>query len=310
MKNFYACLIIFLCFSCKENKKNEETISNNIEPVESSTTYSVEAPQIPETIEFCNKSYETSDFDFKERLDRELLVNNFWQSNTLLYIKRANRWFPLIEKILKEEGVPEDLKYLCVIESGLVQATSPSGAKGFWQFMKKTAGDYDLEVNKTVDERMNVEKSTKAACKYLKTAYAQFKDWPLAAASYNRGKAGIARDLSAQEVTSFFDLKLNNETSRYVFRILAVKTILENPTSFGFEVDESLLYSPFETKEIKVNENIENLAVWAKNKGFNYKILKTLNPWLISDHLKVKKNESYSILLPSSDKQLKRFSVQ
>lgn len=314
MKNLLLCSLVFMFTACSETQlENSSTESVEKQPVTNTTgnetSAVIKAPEIPSSIEFCDKKYTTTDFDFRERLDRELLVNNFWQSNTLLYLKRANRWFPLLEKILKEEGVPIDMKYLAVIESGLIQATSPSGAKGFWQFMKRTGADYELTIDKHVDERMNVEKSTRAACQYLKSAYAKFKDWPLAAASYNRGKAGIERDLESQKVKNFFDLKLNNETSRYVFRILAVKLIMESPEDYGFQVDKSLLYPPYETKKVTVTDDIDDLAVWANSKGINYKILKTLNPWLISDQLKVKKNESYYILLPKTDKQLKRFSV-
>jgi hypothetical protein len=183
------------------------------------------APFIPQKLDFAGELIPIEDVDVKERLDRELVVNNFWHSNTIFYLKKANRWYPEIKNILVEEGVPLDFFYLAVIESGLMQVTSPSGAKGIWQFMPATAKEFGLIVNEYIDERMHIEKSTRAACKYLNKAYDKFGSWVLAAAAYNRGSAGIIADQNRQKMTNFFDLYLNTETSRYVFRIIAAKII-------------------------------------------------------------------------------------
>lgn len=265
------------------------------------------APVLPSRIVFADEEIDLSDVDVRERFDRELVVNNFWHSNTLFYFKRANRWFPIMEKILEEENVPTDFVYLAVIESGLDQVTSPSGAKGFWQFMPGTAKDYNLKVNDEIDERYHVEKSTRAAAKYLKNAFNQFGSWILAAAAYNRGKAGIARDMESQYGSNFFDLHLNNETSRYVFRILAVKHIMENPSDYGFLLPEETLYPEISTKKLIIENSIDDLPKWAIENGVNYKILKKLNPWLIKNTLTVKPSDQIEVYLPNENEQLKPY---
>ncbi len=261
-------------------------------------------PEIPESISFAGERVKLSDLDVRERFDRELVVNNFWHSNTILYMKRANRWFPVMKSILRENGVPEDFVYLSVIESGLTQATSSAGARGFWQFMKSTAKQYDLEVNREVDERLNIEKSTEAACKYLKQSYLEFGSWTLAAASYNRGVQGIRDALDEQNVDSYFDLSLNSETSRYVFRILAIKEIMKDPEKFGFEISENQLYPEYEVKRVRVDEKIEDLAEWAKANSTTLKILRRLNPWIRRSKLSANKHVTYELLLPKNNEQL------
>jgi membrane-bound lytic murein transglycosylase D len=205
-------------------------------------SYKVYALELPDTLSFAGELVPLHSPDLRERLDRELLVNTYWQSNMMLLLKRANKYFPTIEKILKEEGVPTDLKYLSVIESGLENAISPAGAKGFWQIMRTTGKEYGLEVNSNVDERYHIAFSTQMAAQYLKKAKDKFGSWTLAAASYNRGMSGIQRNLNAQKVESYFDLLLGKETSRYVFRILAVKEIIENPSKYGYVFDDTDLY--------------------------------------------------------------------
>ena len=199
----------------------------------------VVAPAIPSHMTLAGEEVPLNDFGVREALDRELIVNTYRHSGTILYMKRASRWFPVIKPILAEEGVPEDFKYLAVIESGLSQVVSPAGASGFWQFLKKTGPEYGLEVSSTVDERYHVEKATRAACLYLKEAYEKFGSWSLAAASYNMGMSGVTKRLKEQGVDNYWDLHLNSETARYVYRILAVKKVLESPASFGFKLRES-----------------------------------------------------------------------
>lgn len=261
-------------------------------------SYKVYALQLPEVLDFAGETTPLDAPDIRERLDKELLVNTYWQSNMMLLLKRANKHFPLIEKILEEEGVPSDFKYLSVIESALENARSPKGAKGFWQLMPATAKEYGLEVNSNVDERYHIEKSTRAACQYLKKAKNRFGSWTLAAASYNRGMYGTNRLLDKQLVDNYYDLLLNSETSRYVFRILAVKEIMSNPQRYGFIFKAADLYHSIPVNKIGLDTAITNLAEFAKEKQINYKILKIHNPWLIENHLNNKSRKYYEIAIP------------
>lgn len=238
--------------------------------------------------------------DVKERLDREMITNINFHTNTTLVIKRANKVFPVIEPILKQYGVPDDFKYLAVIESSLVNAVSPAGARGIWQFMPETAKEKGMEVTDQVDERYHLEKSTVAACKYLLEAKNKFGDWTLAAASYNGGMAGITRRLQEQEVANFYDLLLTEETSRYVFRILALKEIMQNPAKYGFSMPKEVLYQSIPVKKIEIDSTITNLATFAKSQGINYKILKIHNPWLRDKKLINKTGKKYELEIPIS----------
>tara|TARA_X000000368_G_scaffold29935_1_gene22381 strand:+ start:268 stop:1191 length:924 start_codon:yes stop_codon:yes gene_type:complete len=261
--------------------------------------YKVYALKTPENLSFCDEQVPMELLDVRERLDRELLVNTYWQSNMLLLIKRSFRFFPLIEKILNEEGVPDDFKYLAVIESGLENVRSPKGAKGIWQIMSGTAKEYGLEVNKNVDERYNLELSTRVACRYLKKAKDKFGSWTLAAAAYNRGISGISRNLNRQKVENYYDLLLGRETSRYIFRILAVKEIMENADNYGFIFKENDLYKPHEIKKIELDTAISNITDFSKKIGINYKTIKLFNPWLLENHLNNKSRKKYIIKIPN-----------
>jgi hypothetical protein len=260
--------------------------------------YKIFAPPSPEKIDFAGENVPVEVFYISEALDRELLINTYWHNKTVLLFKRAHRWFPVIEPILEKNGIPEDFKYLAVIESDLSNAVSPSGAAGFWQFLKGTAKDYKLEVTKEVDERYHVEKSTEAACRYLKDSYERFGSWALVAAAYNGGNRRIREALDEQGVDSYYDLLLSEETSRYVFRILALKTIFEHPTKFGFFLREKDFYPPVPVRKIIVKERIDDLAAFAREQGINYKVLKLFNPWLRSNSLKPKKGKEYIISIP------------
>ena len=260
--------------------------------------YKIFALNLPNTIEFAGENVPMNLIDVREKLDRELHVNTYWQSNTLLFIKRSNRWFPIIEKILLEENVPNDFKYLALIESGLTQIVSPAGAAGFWQIMKITAPEYGLEVTSEVDERYHIEKSTHAACLYLKEAKEKFGSWTLAAASYNMGQAGLQRQLNKQEVNSYYDLLLNSETSRYLFRIVAAKHILSNADQFGFNFRPKDLYPAITYKTIVTDSSISSFTEFAAQNGINYKVLKYLNPWLRSKELTNSKRKNYEIRIP------------
>lgn len=261
--------------------------------------YKVFSLTLPNELTFCGEPVPMDRIDVRERLDRELLVNTYWQSNTLLAHKRANRWFPLIEAVLRREGVPEDMKYLALVESNFTQVVSPMGAAGYWQFMKETGQNYGLEVNGEVDERYNVEKSTVAACRYLKKSHEKYGSWALAAASYNLGPGGVDKQLGRQKQESYFDLLLPEETSRYVFRILAMKEIIRDPERYGFHLRQRDLYPPYRTRMLEVKGAIEDIAAFALRNGTDYKTVKLLNPWLRDTKLTNKEGKAYAILLPA-----------
>ncbi|WP_343914017.1 lytic transglycosylase domain-containing protein [Aquimarina litoralis] len=260
--------------------------------------YNVYAVPMPENINFAGELVPVENPDIRERMDRELLVNTYWQSNGLLLFKRANKYFPIIEPILKEEGVPDDFKYLAVIESSLTQAVSPARATGFWQILKTTGREYGLEVNNNVDERYHIEKSTRVACKYLKNAKERFGSWTLAAAAYNAGPAGINKQLQRQKATTYYDLLLGQETGRYVFRIAAVKEILSNPKKYGFNFSQKDLYEYIPTFNVLVDEPIADFNDFAAKYNINYKILKLHNPWLREAHLNNGTGKEYLIKIP------------
>lgn len=255
-------------------------------------------------IEFCDNIYFAGEkvplemFNIRERYERELLSNTYFHSNTMVLLKRSKRWFPVIEPILKEYGVPDDFKYLCVIESYLSNVVSPAGAAGFWQFMKGTAQEYDLEISKEVDMRYNVELETEAACKYFLKAYERFGSWTLVAAAYNAGSTRVAKFMKEQGATSYYDLLMAEETERYVFRILAIKTIFENPEKYGIYVSNELSYQPYKYYTVKVDKDVKNWAEFAKEHNITYKLLKVFNPWLRSNSLKVKNGKVYEIKIP------------
>lgn len=254
----------------------------------------------PVKADFAGENTPLNISDVSERLDRELIVNINLHASTILAIKRANRAFPIIEPILKKNGIPDDFKYLAVIESGLVNAVSSAGARGVWQFMPETAKERGMEVNDIVDERYNLEKSTQAACSYFLSAKAKFGTWTLAAASYNGGMAGVNRQMEIQKESNYYDLLLTEETSRYVFRILALKEIMKNPDKFGFSLVNEELYSNLPTKKIEVDSSISDLADFAKVQGINYKILKIHNPWLRDKKLDNADGKKYTIEIPLS----------
>lgn len=254
---------------------------------------------VPESVEFCGQTINLSRYDMRERFDREQLAFMYMHSSSIQLVKRANRYFPIIEPILKRNGIPDDLKYLAVIESSLnPRAVSPAKAAGLWQFMAKTAQQYGLEVNSEVDERYHVEKATVAACQYLKDAYARFGDWPTTCASYNAGQARISTEQDRQQVQSSFDMLLVSETSRYVFRILAAKLFLENPSAYNFHFKKEHFYHTVRTKDVVVNTSVSDWAAWAKEHGITYSQLKDFNPWLVSRSLANPQGKIYTVRVP------------
>jgi len=264
-----------------------------------SMKYGIFAILQPEGLSFSGEEIPIQSPEIWERLDKELLKNTYWQSNTMLFFKKANKYFPIIEPILKKNNIPDDFKYLAVIESGLDNVVSPAGATGFWQIMKGTALEYGLEVNSGIDERYNLEKSTELACSYLNDAYKKFGNWTIAAASYNMGKNGVRTRMSKQGTNNYYNLHLNSETARYVFRILAVKEIMENPKKYGFIFRDKDLYVMPEYKTLEVDSTIANLSDFAKKQGVNYKLLKQFNPWLRTSSLPDKSRKKYVLKIPT-----------
>lgn len=280
---FLALLTLIFTFSCTNS--DEKSVKKSLDEVQKVAN---EELVIPNEMSLFGEQILLDNFDLRERLDKEIIVNAHFHSSTIQILKKANRYFPMIEKILKEEGIPDDMKYLCVIESALHQATSPAGAKGFWQFMPEAGIENGLIINDEVDERFHVEKSTRAACAYLKTAKRNFNSWILASASYNCGIGGLKKVMKEQKADNFFELYMNGETTRYVFRIMALKLLMENPTTYGFDPSKMELYEPIETRKIEVTESIKNLSDWARKNGSNLRMLKVLNPWLIANKLSIK----------------------
>jgi len=296
-------LILVLVLFYLRNQPGEEDPIRQLsmefqEPAELVVRSKTVTVEIPDSLTFAGESIPMDILDVRERLDRELHINTYWHNNSIFIYKRSNRWLPQIEAILQEEGIFDDFKYLAVIESGLLNVTSPAKAVGFWQFLKPTARELGLEVTKEVDERYHSLKSTRAACKYLKKAYTSFGRWTLVAASYNMGIRGLNNRLEEQKVNSYFDLLLNEETSRYVFRALAAKELITNPEKYGFEIPEDHLYKQEPLREIEITQSIDDLVLFAQDHGINYKILKKHNPWLRRKSLTVKKGEIYTISIP------------
>ena len=258
--------------------------------------------EVPSSVTFCGKSIDLTRYDRYERMDRELLAFTYMHSTSIQMIKKANRYFPIVEPILKANGIPDDFKYLMVIESNLnPNARSSAGAAGLWQFMQTTGREYGLEVNKNIDERYHVEKATEAACKYLKDAYDKYQDWIAVAASYNAGQARISSQFEKQQVNDMLDLFLVEETARYVYRIIAAKIMFSNPSAFGFRLRTKDLYMPIPYKEVTVNTGISNLAEWAKKQGITYALLKNMNPWLRDNFLQNVSKRTYTLKIPTAE---------
>lgn len=300
-KAFYSFFLVigligiakFFSFSSYE-LSDDQSFMNHF-----NSKYSIFAlPKPSANVYFADERVPLENPDIWERFDKELLKNTYWQSNTLLLHKRAHKYFPILEPILAEHGVPDDFKYLALIESGLENVISPAGATGFWQIMKTTAKEFGLEVNSEIDERYHLEKSTVLACEFLSAAKEKFGSWTMAAAAYNMGRAGLQRQINRQQVNGYYNLLLNNETSRYVFRILAVKEIIEHPKQYGFHLRDKDLYMHVPTYKVQVDSSVGHWSDFAHDHGINYKILKLYNPWLRQSYLHNKSGKNYEISIP------------
>ncbi len=278
--------------------------SSNEEPqvIRMNVPITFKSVEIPESVEFAGEPVPMGRFDVRESLDRELLVNSYFHSQTLRLLKLAPRYFSVIEPILAENGVPADFKYLAVAESGLnPRAVSPARAVGLWQFLSTTAQEYGLEVNSEVDERYHIEKSTYAACDYLLKAYRKYGSWAMVAAAYNGGMAGVDRQMKRQKNEAYYDLLFGEETSRYVFRLIALKLILENPENYNFLVTEEEKYPIIQTYNVEVTGQVADLATFAMDHNTNYKLLKDFNPWLRENNLTNAGKKKYTIKIPVLD---------
>lgn len=254
---------------------------------------------IPSKVQFSGQNISLNRYDMRERFDREQTIIVYQHATSLLILKRANKYFPIIEPILQKNGIPDDFKYLAVIESSLdPRAQSPAQAAGLWQLMPKTAEQFGLEVNEEIDERYHIEKSTEAACKYFKSAYNKYQNWSNVAISYNAGMGRISGELEKQNMEDAFDLYLNTESSRYMFRILAMKQLIENPLKFGYKIENEEYYKLIRTEKVIVNDSISDLRVWAENYGLSYAQLKDFNIWLRDRKLTNRLKKEYKIEVP------------
>lgn len=297
-----AGLGIFFTLGSQRIENAPHAIAYKYDEVRSPFDNKIYALKIPEQMDFGGEPVPLSDKDVREKLDRELLVNMYWHSQTLYIMKEFNQMIRIIEPILEKNGIPHDFVYLCVAESGLqYNATSPSGAVGLWQFMKPTGMKYHLTINSEIDERMNFEKSTQAACKYFLEAKQKFGNWTMAAASFNMGMDGLSNISKLQDTNSYYELYLNRETSRYIFRILAMKEVLSNPQKYGFFLESDDLYAPYTYHTIAVDTTIQNLTTFAKEQGTSYKMLRLMNPWMIGYSLTNKEGKRYDVKIPVTD---------
>ncbi len=263
--------------------------------------YSIYTIELPDTLYFAGERVPLEFFDVRESLERELLINTYWQSQTILFIKKANRYFPLIEPILKSQSVPDDFKYLPLAESGFSYLVSPAGAEGYWQFLDATAKENGLEVNTEIDERYHIEKATTAACNFLKGSRELFGSWTMAAAAFNTGRTNLKKQINFQKTDNYYDIRLNSETARYIYRILALKILLTTPAKYGFKIRKKDLYQPTSVKLVAVDSSISNLSNFALQNGTSYKMLRFLNPWIMSDKISNTKNKMYSIKIPDGN---------
>ncbi|MBR5087029.1 MAG: transglycosylase SLT domain-containing protein [Muribaculaceae bacterium] len=308
-------MILIIMMMPKSCARNQDNVTEQIETGEheadagsgtigkNNGKYSeVIAPEIPKQLEFCGEKMDFDRVDMAERLDRELTNTIYNYSNTSLIIKRANRYFPLLEKLLKANNIPVDMLYLAVAESSLgVNSVSPAGAVGLWQFMPSTGKEYGLEINDEVDERYDIEKETVAACKFLRKAYSEYHNWATVCTSFNAGMGGISKNLAEQLEENSLDLKLNSETSRYVFRIIAYKIFLQDPKKYGYRITSDQLYNPIEYDIVEVSSDVPSWASWAKSHGINYMQLRDANPWIRSTKLTNSLGNVYKVKIPKKE---------
>jgi hypothetical protein len=293
-----AGFLLMLGLFLLSNKEATDRI-NNLEQRLYTLSQTNSVP-VPEQADFCGETIALDRLDLRERFDREINTFTYLHATTMLYLKRANRFFPILEPLLKKNGIPDDFKYLCLIESNLdIRALSPANAAGFWQLLEGTGKDYGLEITSEVDERYHIEKATEAACRYFKDAFAKYGNWTNVAVSYNAGMGKISSALSSQKVNSALDLLLVSESSRYLFRILAIKQLFENPYKYGFILKKEDLYPLVPVQRVIVTQTIDDFASFAQGYSLNYMLLKEFNPWLRDTKLTVLPGKTYEIAIPA-----------
>jgi len=296
---FLKHIIFFICIGIIPVLFYNASQKSDSDPeIQTHRSYKIKSIKLPDSINLAGERVPIEINDVKERMERELLVNTYWQSNGILLLKRAHKYFPIIEPLLKKYNLPDDFKFLALAESGFTDETSSAGAAGMWHFMKRTGKEYGLEINNNVDERYNIEKATAVAAAYLIKSKERLGSWTLAAAAYNAGNYGISKRLAAQHVDNYYDAKLPNETERYIFRILALKEIISNPRKYGFIFDKSDLYTVEKTRTVKVDTAITNITLFAEKFGINYKEFKIHNPWLRENKLHNRSRKLYKIKIP------------
>jgi membrane-bound lytic murein transglycosylase D len=273
------------------NSDSEASISND-------TIYTNKPYKLPEKVTFAGERMPLENFDTRESLDREILTSAYRHSSTILIIKRAHRYLPVIEKILRKNDIPDDFKYLVAAESEYSNMISPAGATGFWQIMKATGIEQGMEINSVVDERYDIEKSTLFACDYFRKSYEKYGNWTLTAASYNSGRSSLDEQISIQQQNNYYDLLLSEETARYIFRVVAYKLVISDPASYGFTIGKDEFYPVLKYKDVKVDTAVTSFSNFAEHFGTNYKLLKFLNPWLRKPYLTPKQGKEYIIKIP------------
>jgi membrane-bound lytic murein transglycosylase D len=297
LSGFIFVIIIIIVLSVAPGFDGFSRNPQNIDqPIDSA--YTIKSFKLPEDVTFAGERMPLDNFDTRESLEREILISAYRHSSTILIIKRANRYLPVIEKILKKNNIPDDFKYLAAAESEYSNMISPAGATGFWQIMPETGREEGMEINQIVDERYDVEKSTQFACEYFQKSYEKYGNWTLAAASYNGGRAGIDQQIAIQKQNNYYDLLLNEETARYIFRAEAYKLIISDPESYGFNIKKEDLYPELKYYDVKVDTAVADFSVFAEKFGTNYKLLKFLNPWLRKPYLTPKPGKTYDIKIP------------
>jgi len=287
-----AVSVIIVNQSFKSFAKNYESVS----PADSA--FFNRPYKVTEEVTFAGERMPLENFDTRESLDRELLTSAYRHSSTILIIKKANRYFPIIEKILRENKIPDDFKYLVAAESEFNNVVSPAGATGFWQIMAATGREAGMEINNVIDERYHLEKSTEFACDFIRKSYEKYGSWTLAAASYNGGRASVDEQIGIQKQNNYYDLLLNEETARYIFRVVAYKLVISDPGRFGFDIERSDLYPPLSYTEVKIDTAISDFSDFAAKYNTNYKMLKFLNPWLRKPYFTPRPNKEYLIKMP------------
>ncbi|MCB0661278.1 MAG: transglycosylase SLT domain-containing protein [Saprospiraceae bacterium] len=290
--------LLLIVFSSYSNLESGKTSEENIAKA-NTLSQVIESVRFDKDFDFAGEKLPMENFDTRERLETEILRNAYYHSSTLLNLKKTARFFPVIEPILKKNGVPDDFKYLAIAESNLSNPTSPAGAKGYWQFMRNTGLEYGLEINSEVDERMHIEKATEAACRLIKKYKEQQGSWTMAAAAYNMGSNGLNKEREAQKTDYYYDMNLNEETGKYIFRIMAFKEIMSSPQKYGFYLEEGDYYAPLDDYVIvETDTAIENLGDFASKYGTSYRMIKVFNPWLLTNKLVNKAGKKYEIKVP------------